>query len=265
MDERILTLLANLEFHEAKDKPGLYHKNLDQNDACGKAGVTAFIDFRRNNTKGRRFYTVEGIDGFCDSEDDVNTIPVLQYFKTERDKILGIKLAEPIIVTPPGTRKDSSIEEHHVTKPHEYPATIQFKDDVIEKAAVISKQLADVIEKAKLYVKISGKKYVRVDGWETLGALLHCRSEITRVDDYKDGYKAFAVIYNQKGEVMSSGSAICTASEKNWKGRDEFAMYSMAQTRALGKAYRLGFSWIMNLAGYEPVAAEEIEKDTEPN
>jgi hypothetical protein len=32
----------------------------------------------------------------------------------------------------------------------------------------------------------------------------------------------------------------------------------MAVTRATGKAYRLAFSWIMNLAGYEVTPAEEM-------
>jgi len=32
----------------------------------------------------------------------------------------------------------------------------------------------------------------------------------------------------------------------------------MAATRATGKAYRLAFSWIINLAGYETTPAEEM-------
>ena len=35
----------------------------------------------------------------------------------------------------------------------------------------------------------------------------------------------------------------------------------MAVTRATGKAYRLGFSWIIKLAGYEATPAEEIPQE----
>ena len=35
-------------------------------------------------------------------------------------------------------------------------------------------------------------------------------------------------------------------------------MMSMAQTRALGKAYRMALGWIMKMAGYEATPAEEM-------
>jgi hypothetical protein len=93
IDPRISALLENLEFHEHqdKDKAGLYLRKLDMNDACGRVGVTAYIDFRKNNAKGRRFYTVEGIEDIFSNDDDIDAVPVLMYFKQERDKILGIE------------------------------------------------------------------------------------------------------------------------------------------------------------------------------
>jgi hypothetical protein len=39
-----------------------------------------------------------------------------------------------------------------------------------------------------------------------------------------------------------------------------FAIASMAQTRALGKAYRMGLSWIMKMAGFEGTFAEDMPK-----
>jgi hypothetical protein len=46
--------------------------------------------------------------------------------------------------------------------------------------------------------------------------------------------------------------------ERTWSQRDAYARRSMAITRATGKAFRLGFSWIMTLAGYEPTPWEEM-------
>ena len=34
----------------------------------------------------------------------------------------------------------------------------------------------------------------------------------------------------------------------------------MAQTRALGKAYRMALSWIVKMADYEPTPAEEMPR-----
>lgn len=95
MKPEIQQLLENLEFHESQDKPGLWYKNLSPQDTNGKLGnITAYIDFRRARDKGHRFYTVEGIEGILDADDDVDLVPTLQYFKQERDKILGVNLPE---------------------------------------------------------------------------------------------------------------------------------------------------------------------------
>lgn len=134
------------------------------------------------------------------------------------------------------------------------------QNQIIEAAASTSKLLVDVIEKANLYSMIQQKKYVRVEGWETLGALLLCSSEIVKSEEYKNGYRAEAIIKNQDGKVISNGIGICLRSEKNWANRDDFAICSMAQTRAIGKAYRLGFAWIMSLAGYEVCPVEEMDE-----
>lgn len=42
--------------------------------------------------------------------------------------------------------------------------------------------------------------------------------------------------------------------------KDRPSVYSMAQTRALGKAYRMALSWIVKMADYEPTPAEEMPR-----
>lgn len=141
--------------------------------------------------------------------------------------------------------------------------------EVIQRASEIATQLADIVDKRNLYTKISGKKFVRVEGWTTLGAMLGVLPRELRCYPMQNveggpinGYEAeVELIRASDGAVIGRGSAICTRDEKNWAKRDDFAIRSMAITRATGKAYRLGFSWIMTLAGYEPTPAEEM---TEP-
>jgi hypothetical protein len=52
--------------------------------------------------------------------------------------------------------------------------------------------------------------------------------------------------------------AICSNKEMSKKGFDEYAIASMAQTRAIGKAYRNKMAFIMKMAGYEATPAEEV-------
>ncbi|RLG70896.1 MAG: hypothetical protein DRO04_00965 [Candidatus Iainarchaeum archaeon] len=130
--------------------------------------------------------------------------------------------------------------------------------DVIKKASDYAKILKDVVEKQKLYVVIQGRKYVRCEGWQVLGALLKCTPRIVRVTEIPNGFEAEAEIVNVEGKILSRAVARCTRNERNWANRDDYALMSMAQTRAVAKAFRLGFSWILGLAGYEPTPAEEV-------
>ena len=81
--------------------------------------------------------------------------------------------------------------------------------------------------------------------------------EVEKIDD---GYKAYVeLVRTSDGAIIGGASAICTRDERNWSNRDDYAVRSMAVTRATGKAFRLGFSWIMKLAGYEATPAEEMD------
>jgi len=131
--------------------------------------------------------------------------------------------------------------------------------NVIERAKPVATALAGIINDRKLFTVIGGKKYVQVDGWATLGAMLGVLPREVRSEKIENGYEAYVeLIRTSDGMVIGGASAICTREEHNWKGRDEYALKSMSATRATGKAYRLAFSWIMNLAGYESTPAEEM-------
>ena len=137
---------------------------------------------------------------------------------------------------------------------------------VIEQASSVARCLGNIVDERHLYTNISGKKFVRVEGWTTLGAMLGILPrevsviKITPDNGHGEGYEAYVeLIRVNDGRVIGGASAICTRDERNWKTRDDYAVRSMAITRATGKAFRLGFSWIMTLAGYEPTPAEEMD------
>lgn len=136
-------------------------------------------------------------------------------------------------------------------------------EGIISKATSIANSLAPLVEKAKLYNMIQGKKYVRAEGWTTMAAMLgifpqteYCR-KLDR--EHEIAYEARIVLKHISGLVVGAGEAICSDKEPSNRSL-EYAIASMAQTRAVGKACRLSFSWIMALSGYEVTPAEEMPK-----
>ena len=132
-------------------------------------------------------------------------------------------------------------------------------DAMIVRVTKIANILKDVVEKQKMFFKFGEKKHVTIDGWNTLGSLLSILPAEDLVKKIEGGYEAKVNLINKNtGIIVGSASAICLRSERNWEKRDDYAIRSMAVTRATGKAYRLAFSWIVTLAGYEPTPAEEM-------
>ena len=138
---------------------------------------------------------------------------------------------------------------------------VQTPEEMIERGAGIAKALRDIIVKQGLFSTISGKEYVRVEGWTTLGAMMGIlpKEDWIKPLEGGTGYEARVLLVRASdGVEIGAASAMVTRDEKNWENRDDYALRSMAATRATGKAFRLAFSWIMHLAGYEVTPAEEM-------
>lgn len=136
-------------------------------------------------------------------------------------------------------------------------------NEVIGNAVTIANSLAQIVERAKLATNISGKRYVMAEGWTTLGAMLSVFPQVewTKRVDLGNGAYAWesrVQLVKSDGRLIASAEAMAASNEgAKWCGK-EYSVRSMAQTRATGKAFRLAFSWIMTLAGFEPTPAEEM-------
>jgi hypothetical protein len=135
-------------------------------------------------------------------------------------------------------------------------------EEIIEKATEIATALNRIIEDKELFTEVRpGQKHVHVEGWETLGALtgIMAREAPKGVEKIPGGFQAHVeLVRTRDGLVIGGASAICTADEKNWQSKPAYQLYSMALTRAVGKAYRISLSWVMTLAGYEVCPWEEM-------
>jgi hypothetical protein len=136
--------------------------------------------------------------------------------------------------------------------------------EMVLKATEYANVLADIIIKQELFKVIQGRRYVLCEGWTTLGAMLGVVPVEESCEALPEGHGYVAkvsLIRTSDGQVIGGASAECTKDEPTWKSRSSYALRSMSITRATGKAFRLSFSWIMKLAGFEPTPAEEMNED----
>lgn len=141
-------------------------------------------------------------------------------------------------------------------------------------ATNVANTLAPLVRSQGLALKGLNKKqpdaeYVTVEGWEVLGTFLGIVPVTTIIGEINKqgvvvGYRARATLYQDpiiENDEIVGGTVIARAeaeADKSGFQKDKFAIASMAQTRALGKAYRMGLSWIMKMAGFEPTFAEDM-------
>ena len=144
--------------------------------------------------------------------------------------------------------------------------------DLVNKDSMLglSNELSRLIVEKKLTTNIQGKNYVNVEGWMFCGSALGLNPVITEVTDLtrrgtepgqvEIKYMAKCEVRNiNTGQLVATGVAICSNFEHSKKRFDEYAILSMAQTRAIGKAYRNLLAWLMKAAGFEATPAEEMD------
>lgn len=144
------------------------------------------------------------------------------------------------------------------------PATLFRTDDpaeVVTAATKVADALAPIIAKQHLYVQIRDRQHVRVEGWTLLGSMLGVFpiAVSSRQLPEGGGYECRVEARTLQGHVVGAAIASCTRDEQRWSGADDYALQSMAQTRATSKALRLPLGFVMALAGYDATPAEEMD------
>jgi hypothetical protein len=146
------------------------------------------------------------------------------------------------------------------------PATNLFltndPDTFLQKATEAAAAVARVVRERKLFTTIRGKDHVHIGGWTLCASLLgvYAITEWTRPVD--DGWEARVVARTRAGELIGGAESMCTRAESRWRTADEYAIRSMAATRAASKALRLPLGFIFELAEFDATPAEEMPADT---
>jgi hypothetical protein len=137
--------------------------------------------------------------------------------------------------------------------------------EVVEMAGKIATALSAVIEKQELFKEFmdkrgNKKKHILVDAWTLCGSMLGVFPICTWTRPTADGngFEAHVEARLRDGSVVGAAEAMCSRSESNWSQRDDYALKSMAQTRATSKAMRLPLGFIVAMGGYSTTPAEEM-------
>ena len=134
---------------------------------------------------------------------------------------------------------------------------------VIERATTVATALRAVIAKQGLISDIKGKQYPKCEAWTLLGTMLGVFPVLCWSRPVDGGWEARVEARTRDGGIVGAAEAQCLRAERNWKDRDDFALRSMAQTRATAKCLRMPLGFVMTLAGYEPTPAEEMTHEME--
>jgi hypothetical protein len=164
------------------------------------------------------------------------------------------------------TDTDTPALDNQALIPAEQNGALQlFAGDTIaplQRAAELVTYMSQKCTSPAYISNIAGRRYPKVEWWTTVGASLGLfpREVYCKRQDRPAGeivYEALVEVHcNDK--VVARASAICSSQERNWGNRDEYALRSMATTRATGKAFRLGLSFLAVMAGLEPTPADEV-------
>jgi hypothetical protein len=131
--------------------------------------------------------------------------------------------------------------------------------EVITRASRAAEALKGVITQQRLVSNIKGREHVRVEGWTTLGSMLGVVPVVTWTRPVEGGWEARVEARTLDGRTIGAAEAMCSRNEgRPWNERPDYALRSMAQTRATSKALRGPLGFVVTLAGYEATPAEEM-------
>lgn len=142
-------------------------------------------------------------------------------------------------------------------------------DEIIERSASMARSLQQMVEQAGLSRSFGGqKRHLDYEAWLTLGRFFGASpvTEWTRPIERSGqvvGYECRVNVVDAQGRVIGGAEGCCMFEESNWKGKPEYAVKSMAQTRTAGKALRSVFGFVAVLAGYSGTPSEEMSNGWE--
>jgi hypothetical protein len=111
-------------------------------------------------------------------------------------------------------------------------------------------------------VQIGPRKYVPVDAYQAIANAMGCVASARDVRRVEGGYTAVGEVRRISDmAVLAEGEGFVGDDEPKWKNGPEYARRSMVQTRAIGRACRAAFAFVVPMIdlGLSSTPAEEME------
>jgi hypothetical protein len=150
---------------------------------------------------------------------------------------------------------DGAIIKRDTTEPHAL-AVSEYHRRATDVAGLVR---AIVTGKA---VQIGPRKYVPVDAYQAIANAMGCVATARDVKRVESGYTAIGEVKRlSDGAVLAQGEGFVGDDEPKWKNGPEYARRSMVQTRAIGRACRAAFAFVVPMIdlGLSSTPAEEME------
>lgn len=120
--------------------------------------------------------------------------------------------------------------------------------------------------------KIGDRKYVKVEGWQSIAVTYGCIASSRDVERVPGGYRAIGEVRRMSDQaVLATAEGFIGEDEPVWFGgmdekgkkhtrRPEYAIRAMVQTRAISRACRSAFAFVVTLidASLSTTPAEEV-------
>lgn len=120
--------------------------------------------------------------------------------------------------------------------------------------------------------RIGDRKYVKVEGWQSIAVTYGCIASSRDVERVPGGYRAIGEVKRvSDGAVLATAEGFVGEDEPMWfggtdskgkkhEGRPQYAIRAMAQTRAISRACRSAFAFVVTLidASLSTTPAEEV-------
>lgn len=109
---------------------------------------------------------------------------------------------------------------------------------------------------------IQGKKYVKVEGWQSIAVAYGCVASSRAVEKVEGGIRALGEVRRMSdGVLLATAEGFVGDDEKMWQSRPEYARRAMAQTRAISRACRSAFAFVVTMidSSLSTTPAEEMD------
>ncbi|HEX6827273.1 MAG TPA: hypothetical protein VF077_13220 [Nitrospiraceae bacterium] len=132
----------------------------------------------------------------------------------------------------------------------------------------------EIVKRTAKYIQ--GRKYVQVEGWQSIAAAHGCVASATNVQRVDGGFSAIGELRRSDGTLVATAEGFVGEDEPTWFGgesvdkwgkkktlpkRPDFAIRAMAQTRAISRVCRSAFAFVVVLidSNLSTTPAEEME------